>query len=84
MKTYDMLITQKVSESWWSAYKISNSKKVTILEVFTLVSQSLRHILGNNIASVFRRDWKLKFLLRNSIFGPFRSQNVGPGWFKNG
>ena len=42
------------------------------------------HTLGNNIASVFLRDWKLKFCLRNSIFGPFGGQNVGPGWVKNG
>ena len=31
-------------------------QKVTIFEVFTLVSQSLSHILGNNIASVFTMD----------------------------
>ena len=56
---------------------------MTISDVFTLVCQSLSHILGNNIASVFIRDWKLKFGLRNSIFGPFWGQNVAPGWVKN-
>ena len=56
---------------------------MTILEVFTLISQSLSHILSNNIAFVFLRDWKLKIDLRNSIFGPFGGQNVGPGWVKN-
>ena len=45
-----------------------------VLEIFSLVSQSLSHILGNNIASVFRRDWKLKFCFRNSIFGPFEAK----------
>ena len=40
-------------------------------------------MLGNNIASVFTRDWHLKFCLKNSIFGPFWGQNVGPGWVKN-
>ena len=47
-------------------------QKVTILEVFTLVSQSLSHILGSNITSVFLRDRKFKVCLRNSIlFWPF-------------
>ena len=36
-------------------------------------SQSLSHIPGNKIVSVFLRDWKLKFCLRNSISGPFGS-----------
>ena len=40
----------------------------------------LSHILGNNIAFVFIKDWKLKIFLKNSIFGPFRGHNVGPGW----
>ena len=46
-------------------------------------SQSLSHILGNNITSVFLREWKLKFCLRSSIFWPLGSQNVGPCWVKN-
>ena len=57
---------------------------MTILEVLTLVSQSLSHIPGNNIASVFQRDWKWKLCLRNPIFWPLWGQNVGPCWVKNG
>ena len=60
-----------------------------VLEIFkfkydkVLVRQSLSHILAN-VASVFIRDWKLKFCLRNSIiFSPFLGQNVGRGWVKN-
>ena len=56
---------------------------MTILEVFSLVRQSLNHILSNNIAFVFLKDWKLKINLRNSIFGPFGGQNVSPGWVNN-
>ena len=68
----------------------SKIAKVTILEVFTLVIQSLSksHTWCNNIivaSSVFLiRDWKLKFCVRNSIFGSFWGQNVGPGLVKNG
>ena len=51
---------------------------MTVLEVFSLVSQSLSHILSNNIVSVFLRDLKLKFCLKNSIPGPFFDQTVGP------
>ena len=58
-------------------------QKVTILELFTLVSQSLSHVLDNIIASVFIMDWKLKFCLRNSISGSFGGQNVVPGLVKN-
>ena len=51
---------------------------MTVLEVFSLVSQSLSHILSNNIVSVFLRDLKLKFCLKNSIPVPFFDQTVGP------
>ena len=64
---------------FWS--KIAKSDY--FIELFTLVSQSLSHILGNNIASVFLKDWQLKFCWKNFIFGPFWGQNVGPGWVKN-
>ena len=50
---------------------MSKKEKNDYLEVFTLVSQSLSHIRGNNIASLFLRDLKLKFCLSNSIFEPF-------------
>ena len=52
-------------------------EKSDYLEVFTLVSQSLSHIRGNNIASVFLRDLKLKFCLSNSIFEPFQGPKCG-------
>ena len=65
------------------AHLWSKQQKVTILEVFTLISQSLNHILSNNIAFVFLKDWKLKINITNSIFEPFGGQNVGPGWVKN-
>ena len=44
--------------TWTKILPILGQKlqKVIIEEVFTLVSQSLSHILGNNIASVFLRD----------------------------
>ena len=50
---------------------MSKIEKVTILEVFTLVIQSLIHILGYNIASAFKRYVKLKFCFRNSLLGTF-------------
>ena len=59
-------------------------QKVTISEVLALVSQSLSHILGNDITPFFLRDWKLKVYLRNFIFWPFGGQNVGLCWVKNG
>ena len=43
-------------------------------KIFAHFSQPLSHILGNNITSVFLRDWKFKFCLRNSIFWPFWGQ----------
>ena len=69
-------------EIFWS-FCVKNSKRWLFLEVFTLVSQSLCNILGNNIASVSLQDWKLKFCLRNYILEPFSGQNVGPDWVKN-
>ena len=53
----------------------------------SLVGQHVQPLKNNYckpcIASVFIRDRKLKFCLRNSIFGLFWDQNVGPGWVKN-
>ena len=64
------------------AYFGSNRAKSDYFRGFYF-SQSFSHILGNNITSVFLRDWKFKFCLRNSIFWPFGGQIVGPCWVKN-
>ena len=53
----------------------------------SLVGQHVQPLKNNYfkpcVALVFIRDRKLKFCLRNSIFGLFWDQNVGPGWVKN-
>ena len=59
---------------------------MTFLELFTLVSQSLSHVLGNNIVSVILRYSKLKFCLRTSILGLLGlkcGSRLGQKWQKN-
>ena len=58
------------SHIWSFAHFVSKIAKSDYLRDFCFI-QSLICILGNNIAFVFLRDWKLKFCSRNSIFGPF-------------
>ena len=52
----------------------SKMPKSDCFKVFTFVSQSQSHIIGNNTASVFISDWKLKSYLRNFIFVPFEDK----------
>ena len=67
----------------WTKCLRQKLPKVTILEVFTLVSQSISHILSNNIACL-SKGLKTKILFKEFHILVFSGPNVDPGWVKNG
>ena len=60
-----------------------NQQKLTILEVYTLVSQFLSDILGNKNNFCLPEGLKIKILLKEFHLLACLGPNVGPCWVKN-